>query len=106
MVLPALFPPYRGIPRELRHPDMERHGTPHLSAMQGVYRKTEQMVRGGRGVTERVFPDSPFICKSCGKDVDGSITIEGKGICADCFKRFGLEEKLGITVEELFEVKE
>ena len=74
MVLSALFPPYRGIPRGLRHPDMGRHGTPHLSA--------------------------------CGRDVDGSITIEGKGICTDCFKRFGLEEKLRITIEELFEVKE
>ena len=57
-------------------------------------------------MTERVFPDSPFICKACGRDVDGSITIEGKGICTDCFKRFGLEEKLRITIEELFEVKE
>lgn len=53
-------------------------------------------------MTERVFPDSPFICKACGKDVDGSVTIEGKGICAKCFKKFGLEEKLGFTIEELF----
>lgn len=57
-------------------------------------------------MTERTFPDSPFICKSCGKDVDGSVTVEGKGICRDCFKRFHLDEKLGFTIEELYEVSE
>ena len=50
--------------------------------------------------------DSPFVCKACGKETDGTITINGKGICKDCFKKFDLEEKLGITIEELFGVSE
>lgn len=49
------------------------------------------------------IPDSPNICKSCGKETDGRIAINGKGICRDCFDKFHLDERIGFSYDELFE---
>lgn len=48
------------------------------------------------------YPHSPTICAGCGKDTDGSIVINNRGICKKCYKRFNLEEKFGFKLEELF----
>lgn len=48
------------------------------------------------------YPHSPTICAGCGKDTDGSITINERGICKECYKRFHLDEKFGFSIDELY----
>lgn len=53
-------------------------------------------------MTDRRFPGSPYICKLCGIGTDGSVLIDGKAICKNCYKKYHVEEATGFTVEELY----
>lgn len=48
------------------------------------------------------YPSSRTICAGCGKDTDGSITINERGICKECYKRFNLDEQFGFSIDELY----